>query len=82
MSNYGLLRTSLISTGIKRRTMSWLLANLNIRITYKTNITTLIQLAFLHTYISYNMNLLAKTTNTYNDNNSYSANLTYGTNTT
>ena len=47
-----------------------------------TLLTTLIQLTFLHSYISYNMNLLTKTTITYTNNNTYSTNLIYATNTT
>ena len=40
-------------------------------------LTTLVQLTFLHTYNTYNMNLLSKTTVTYNNNNTLNTNLTF-----
>ena len=45
----------------------------------ETLLTTLIQLTFLHTYNTYNMNLLLKTTVTCNNNNTLNTNLTYNT---
>ena len=44
----------------------------------ETLLTTLIQLTFLHTYNTYNMNLLSKTTVTYNNNNTLNTNCCSG----